>query len=640
MRRALLAALAAVGCLGDPAPYRCDLRGGDRACDLVSGAVCVDRYCAEPVSNALCASGFRYTASAAAPGACAAPRDAAADPVDTAVTDAATDAPALEASFDAPAPDLPGDRPVADRIDAGSLPDDAPADARDAPAVDVIATRDVADEQARIDVVNGVDVVDVVDARDATDVTDAPVIPLPECGAGPRIVSPLPNERVFGARIAVRTEGASTFTQLLSAQGIDCRDAVTTTPLTAGGAIINANPRGYLCLALLDSLTGGAPCATRWRRIATLPSAGAGGARAPQGSIWPDFNNDGWADLLMATQEGLRVQSFASTHSFGSGPSPESPPNGAAVALAAVGDVDGDGYGDAVASWDIAPMRTLLLYRGGPMGLTRTPVTVVSRVAAIDPSFARRLFGLGDLDGDGRTEFAHLDLVSRALTVWSVDATRGLRVSNSLGVANEIRAVAAGADLTGDGLSDVAISYGGQVRVFPGGGGGAHDIVPGVMHASFADVMAAGVDGDDDGVSELVVRNGMSGALQIYRFVAGGFVRETRTAGSATDAATLLAPGDMDDARPDELVVLDAAGQVRVRPGGAMSDLSGSYPWSAVAGALVAGTSSPEVRGRIWYARSQSLTRHGIEILGLSNGGFTSLLADGLYPSAVRLIAR
>ena len=359
MRRILLAALAGVGCLGDPAPFRCDLRGGDRACDLVSGAVCVDQYCAEPVSNALCASGFRYTATAATPGACASPRDASADDV--------VDATETDAPRDAPAPDdtpTPTDRPLFDVVDAGGAPD--------VPTIDVTS--------------------DAVDA-----------------------------------------------------------------------------PQGH----------------RRRRR-------------------------------------------------------------------------------------------------------------------------------------DGRPR-------------------RGRR---SLGVGTDIRAVAAGADLTGDGRADVAISYGGQVRVFPGGPGGALDIVPEVPHGSFADVMTAGVDGDGDGIRELVVRNGIANALHVYRYTVGGFVRELRLDGTATDAATLLAPGDMDNMRSDELVVLDTAGQVRVRRGGASSDVSRGCDWSAQAGVLLAGTSSPEVVGRFWYARSQSFTQHGIEVVGMSGGSLTSQLANTLFMSAVRLVAR
>lgn len=265
---------------------------------------------------------------------------------------------------------------------------------------------------------------------------------------------------------------------------------------------------------------------------------------------------------------------------------------------------------------------------------------MTSRSLSTEPDFAREVVGLGDFDGDGLTEFAVLDALGRSFSVWSLGGADASRRLTNLGVPTEIRAFAAGADLTGDGRTDLALSFGGQVRVFPGGGGNALDIVPTVAHASFADVMIAGGDGDGDGVSELVVRHGMANALQVYRYVSGGFVREVRVDGAATDSARLLAPGDMDGVRPDELVVLDTVGQVRVRRGGTDTDLTAAYPWSAPAGVLLAGTSSAAVRGRIWYARGRNFSQHGIEILSLGTNGFSALRADALYSTAVRLVAR
>ena len=628
VRGALLAALVGVGCLGEPAPFRCDLRGGDRACDAVTGAVCVEGYCAEPVSNALCASGFRYTASAATPRACASPRDASADVVDATAADAATDVPVV----DVPVVDVPVmdvrvvDVPVMD-VPITDVLDDAPVDAPDgSPSLDVLTRRDVVDDVARVDV------------TDAAVGADAPDGALPECVGGPRIVSPMPNERVFGNRINVRTERASSQTQLVFAEGLECQGEPALAGLEGGRSGFGVRAPTYFCLALQDAGTGGRACRTRWRHIAAVGHPALVGTNTPQGGIWPDFNGNGWADLLMATQEGLRVQSFYADGSFSQTGSPPAM-SGAAVDLAAVGDVDGDGYGDAVISWDLATGRTVLLYRGGPSGLSSAPVTVTSRSPLNDSAFARQVVGLGDFTGDGRTEFGVLDLMGRAFAVWSVDEGL-LRSITSLGVPSEIRAFAVGADLTGDGRSDVALSFNGQVRVFPGGGAAALDIVPTVPHGSFADVMSAAVDSDGDGVNELVVRNGVTNALSVYRYTAGGFVREVRLDSvSVTDAALLLGPGDMDGLRGDELVVLDAAGQVRVPRESPLSDLTGSFPWSPQAGVLLAGTSS-NLRGRFWYARSRGVASHGLEILGLNGTNFTSQLADGLYPSAVRLVAR
>lgn len=60
-----------MGCLPEAAPFRCDLAGGDRACDGVAGSRCLEGSCAAPVSTSVCASGFAFSASAATPGRCA-----------------------------------------------------------------------------------------------------------------------------------------------------------------------------------------------------------------------------------------------------------------------------------------------------------------------------------------------------------------------------------------------------------------------------------------------------------------------------------------------------------------------------------------------------------------------------------------
>ena len=92
-----------VGCLPEAAPCRCDLAGGDRACDSVAGSRCIEGSCASPVSTAVCPSGFAFSASAATPGRC----------VPVATADAAVDATTPEDTMhlDRPAPDAPPGRP-------------------------------------------------------------------------------------------------------------------------------------------------------------------------------------------------------------------------------------------------------------------------------------------------------------------------------------------------------------------------------------------------------------------------------------------------------------------------------------------------------------------------------------------------
>jgi hypothetical protein len=72
-------------------------------------------------------------------------------------------------------------------------------------------------------------------------------------------------------------------------------------------------------------------------------------------------------------------------------------------AIAVVGDVDGDGYADAVIGTS-APARGLaFVFRGGPEGLAPTPLTLLQDDGPADAAddFGASVAGAGDVDGDG-----------------------------------------------------------------------------------------------------------------------------------------------------------------------------------------------------------------------------------------------
>ena len=157
------------GCLPEAAPYRCDLAGGDRACDGVAGSRCIEGSCAAPVSTSVCPSGFAFSPSSATPGRCAIlpTADASVDVtvVDVVVTD--TDPSATEVvAPDVPAPDVPApDVPAPDvpALDAPVL--DVPV--LDVPVLDLGITPDIVSPQ---DVVVATDLPTMADTNTSRDV--------------------------------------------------------------------------------------------------------------------------------------------------------------------------------------------------------------------------------------------------------------------------------------------------------------------------------------------------------------------------------------------------------------------------------------------------------------------------------------
>jgi hypothetical protein len=216
----------------------------------------------------------------------------------------------------------------------------------------------------------------------------------------------------------------------------------------------------------------------------------------PQGIAAGDFNRDGNIDLIVANAaDSPSVLIGAGGGAF----EPETRiVSIARAAVVAVGDLDGDGFLDAVADPEV----------GGPLAILRGQGDGTFAVTAIPAPGAKRL-ALGDLDGDG-----HLDIVlSESATNDTVDVLLGdgsggfsapvtyASGENPIGLAL--------ADLNGDGKLDVAVACGGHanvVSVLLGAGDGklaAHvDYGVGLAPSS----VAVG-DLDGDGHPELVASN-------------------------------------------------------------------------------------------------------------------------------------
>ncbi len=215
-------------------------------------------------------------------------------------------------------------------------------------------------------------------------------------------------------------------------------------------------------------LYSGASLTRRWRRLSPDPGEfnNFGSAAAPLG----DATGDGRADVLIAEPGISELHAFSGAtgaHLY----TVDALNGGAGRTLVAVGDLDGDGVNEVAASssdgtgTNQGQVAVISGASGAILRVLDAPVPEDGNV------YGRAMAALGDLDGDG-----HTDLVVAAQSedvggetnvgrLYAVSAATGavLRTfdlpaahvaadsTRRLGIA-----VAAGADLDGDGVGDVA----------------------------------------------------------------------------------------------------------------------------------------------------------------------------------------
>ena len=122
--------------------------------------------------------------------------------------------------------------------------------------------------------------------------------------------------------------------------------------------------------------------------------------------VFPDFDGDGFADLALAPLVSFDVTIFRGSSS---GVHQDdrvvvTPPGSKPLiqSAAAIGDVDGDGFGDlAVSAWPDQPL--VFVYRGGPKGIDpEKPSFVLASPGGDDGLvFGANVASAGDLNGDG-----------------------------------------------------------------------------------------------------------------------------------------------------------------------------------------------------------------------------------------------
>jgi len=276
-----------------------------------------------------------------------------------------------------------------------------------------------------------------------------------------------------------------------------------------------------------------------------------------------DLNGDGYADLVVgAPGSNLGQVNGGAVSVFYGGPRGLSTSPGTVLigktldglfgsAVAAVGDVNWDGYGDLLVGAyegvaDPTAAGAVYLYYGGPRGLSPTPALVL-RGRKGGEQFGSALAALGDVNGDGFSDFAvgarkNDDAGEDAGAVFIYHSARG-------GPSPEPRAILRGpapggqfgaalagvGDLNGDGYADLlvgAFNAGGAgqgaVFLYVGGAKGLGEKSALELHgrhpgAHFGRAVVGGADLDGDKQLDFAV--GSEGERARGREAGAAFVR-------------------------------------------------------------------------------------------------------------------
>jgi hypothetical protein len=205
-----------------------------------------------------------------------------------------------------------------------------------------------------------------------------------------------------------------------------------------------------------------------------------------------DLDGDGASDLVVVAEKAANVLLGKGDGTLGTRVEIQSPlPGSTQVPSGALGDLNGDGKLDLLVGWGNGLVYILLGEGDGRFGASR------------DSDGGGSVCSLLDLNGDGK-----LDLVTPYYVQFGKgDGSFGYATSYTTGTG-EVATFAVPGDFNGDGLIDLAVTFGsspaGWVRVLLGTGGGAFSQTPEYSTGDGVNVNAFALgDLDGDGILDL-----------------------------------------------------------------------------------------------------------------------------------------
>ncbi len=431
----------------------------------------------------------------------------------------------------------------------------------------------------------------------------------------PQLVSPAANARMLGRRI--RFEARFPVGALRPILVILSRECVAeqSRHLMSGGVFELMVGPGVVCWRVLYQRPGGDEVVSAPRRLWAL-SRGTSTIPARMAGLFPDYDRTGPADFLVGYSNGqasgVRLR-----------------PTGEAMATALlqlpgaqitqgwhVGDLNGDGYGDAVLRVQQGGTLSLAAAYGSPNGLVNNLTTLHTVVAASEPGFGSLVGPLADIDFDGRPDLVSVvyGMTPRYYIYRSTDDYR-------LPTPTVISALDAPVTLAAVGPS---MRPGDAASLFLRGARGVQALLgtaPSIEVDGSADhnrarqvLLAVGGDLNHDGVPELTVYNSTEQTLHSYQYnsTTGAFegVDRVEIGGELQVAATsLVAPGPYMADNTDYLALLSTQG-THAQLGGFQritTDPSPAAPFAAALGPV--GNDSQGALGTVTtFSGRQTLT--------------------------------
>lgn len=285
----------------------------------------------------------------------------------------------------------------------------------------------------------------------------------------------------------------------------------------------------------------------------------------PTGGALADFDRDGRADVVTANYHGNSV-----AISLGVGDGTFGPPAiyptepGAETSNLAVGDLNGDGYPDVVATNPATGSVSLFLGRGdGTLEpAVRLPVGSPGRSAPYSAA-------IGDFDGDGRQDLAVADNTGLAIVVrlGNGDGTLGPETAMPEGGGYPYICIARDVDL--DGKLDIVCANRGSddVSVLLGRGDGTFSApLVSSTGAGTGPYAIAVADFNLDGVPDVVTPNFQTGTASVLLGIGDGTFEPPIDAGPTGLNSYGVAAGDFDrDGKPDFAVCNAVSNDVVVK---------------------------------------------------------------------------